>query len=147
MLIDIVNAGWVPIYNLNLSEDVPGYLAAPATALSYPWKHFICGHLGRLATREDVALHQAYIADIQASAREALGTVDPTPYFMKYGENAWAGVQGYLDAVTDAAAKPVIAKYTGVLAAADIEIFTRTTTFAIMQSIRLDLGPSAPVHP
>jgi glyoxylase-like metal-dependent hydrolase (beta-lactamase superfamily II) len=147
MLIDVVNAGWVPIYNLNLSEDVPGYLQAPATALSYPWTHFICGHLGRLATREDVAVHQAYIADIQASAREALGTVDPTPYFMKYGENAWAGVQGYLDAVTDAAAKPVIAKYTGVLAAADIEVFTRTTTFAIMQSIRLDLGPSAPVHP
>ena len=147
MLIDVVNAGWVPIYNLNLSEDVPGYLQAPATALSYPWTHFICGHLGRLATREDVAVHQAYIADIQASAREALGTVDPTPYFMKHGENAWAGVQGYLDAVTDAAAKPVIAKYTGVLAAADIEVFTRTTTFAIMQSIRLDLGPSAPVHP
>jgi glyoxylase-like metal-dependent hydrolase (beta-lactamase superfamily II) len=147
MLIDIVNAGWVPIYNLNLSEDVPGYLAAPATALSYHWTHFICGHLGRLATREDVAVHQAYIADIQASAREALGTVDPTPYFMKYGENAWAGVRGYLDAVTDAAAKPVIAKYTGVLAAADVEVFTTTTTFMIMQSIRLDLGPSAPLHP
>src|SRR5215207_5566344 len=29
MLIDIVNAGWVPIYNLNLSEDVPGYIQAP----------------------------------------------------------------------------------------------------------------------
>jgi glyoxylase-like metal-dependent hydrolase (beta-lactamase superfamily II) len=34
MLVDVVNPGWVPIYNLNLSEDVPGYLAAPATALS-----------------------------------------------------------------------------------------------------------------
>jgi hypothetical protein len=43
MLIDIVNAGWVPIYNLNLSEDVPGYIQAPATALNYPWRHFICG--------------------------------------------------------------------------------------------------------
>ena len=29
MFIDVVNAGWVPIYNLNLSEDVPGYIAAP----------------------------------------------------------------------------------------------------------------------
>ena len=66
---------------------------------------------------------------------------------MKYGENVWAGVRGYLDAVTDAAAKPVIAKYTGVLAAADVEVFTTTTTFMIMQSMRLDLGPSAPVHP
>ena len=147
MLIDIVNAGWVPIYNLNLSEDVPGYLQAPATALSYPWTHFIGGHLGRLGTRDDISLHQQYIADIQAGAREALGTVDPTPYFVRYGENVWAAVKGYLDELTDRAAKPVIAKYTGVLAAADVEVFTTTTTFMILQSMRLDLGPSAPLHP
>jgi glyoxylase-like metal-dependent hydrolase (beta-lactamase superfamily II) len=147
MLIDVVNAGWVPIYNTNLSEDVPGYIAAPATALNYPWRHFICGHLGRLATRDDVAVHQQYIADIEASAREALASVDPTPYYMRYRENVWAGVKAHLDAVTNRAAAPVIAKYTGVLAAADIEIFTWTTTFAIMQSLRLDSGPSGPVHP
>ena len=46
---------------------------------------------------------------------------------MKYGENMWAGVNGYLDAVTERAAAPVIAKYTGVLAAADV--FTASTTF------------------
>jgi glyoxylase-like metal-dependent hydrolase (beta-lactamase superfamily II) len=147
MFIDVVNAGWVPIYNVNLSEDVMGYMGAPAIALSYPWTHFICGHLGRLATRDDVAVHQAYIADIEASAQEALASVNPVPYFMKYGENAWAGVKGYLDEVTERTAAPVIAKYTGVLAAADIEVFTRTTTFAIMQSLRLDRGPSGPVHP
>jgi glyoxylase-like metal-dependent hydrolase (beta-lactamase superfamily II) len=147
MLIDIVNAGWVPVYNNNLSEDVIGYMGAPAIALSYPWTHFISGHLGRLATHQDVAVHQAYIADIEASAQEALATVDPVPFFMRYGENTWAGVTGYLDAVTERATAPVVAKYTGVLAAADIEIFTRTTTFAIMQSLRLDRGPSAPVHP
>jgi len=149
MFIDVVNAGWVPIYNLNQSEDVPGYMAAPATALDYPWTHFICGHLGRLATREDVAVHQAYIADIQASSKAALASVDPTPFYMKYGAagNSWGFVQGYLDAVTERAAAPIIAKYTGVLAAADIEIYTRTTTFAIMQSLRLDSGPSGPVHP
>ena len=146
MLIDVVNAGWVPIYNLNLSEDVPGYIEAPSAALSYPWSHFICGHLGRLATRDDVSVHQQYIADIEASAREALATVDPVPYYMRYGENVWAGVKAHLDAVTERAAAPIIAKYTGVLAAADIEIFT-TTTFAIMQSLRLDSGPSGPVQP
>ena len=147
MFIDVVNAGWVPIYNLNLSEDVPGYMAAPAIALSYPWTHFICGHLGRLATRDDVSVHQQYIADIEAGARDALATVDPTPYFAKYGENVWAAVKGYLDELTDRAAAPIIAMYTGVLAAADVEVFTTTTTFAILQSIRLDLGPSSPVHP
>jgi glyoxylase-like metal-dependent hydrolase (beta-lactamase superfamily II) len=147
MMIDVVNAGWVPIYNLNLSEDVPGYIAAPATALSYPWSHFICGHLGRLATRDDVTVHQAYITDIEASVKEALASVDPVPFYLRYGENFWAGVKAHLDTVTDRAAAPIIAKYTGVLAAADIEVFTRTTTFAILQSLRLDYGPSGPVHP
>src|ERR1700736_6841089 len=105
-------------------------MQAPVTALSYPWSHFICGHFGRLATRDDVAVHQQYIADIKASAREALATVDPVPFYMRYGENAWAGVKAHLDTVTDRAAAPIVAKYTGVLPAADIEIFTTTTTFA-----------------
>jgi len=34
-----------------------------------------------------------------------------------------------------------------MLAAADMEIFSATTTFAIMRSLRLDRGPSGPVHP
>jgi glyoxylase-like metal-dependent hydrolase (beta-lactamase superfamily II) len=147
MLIDIVNAGWVPIYNLNLSEDVPGYIGAPDQAMAYPWKHYIGGHLGRLGTRDDLVLHQQYIADIVDSAYAALASVDPTPYFVKYGANAWAGVNGYLDAVTAQAAAPVIAKYTGVLAAADVPAFTTSTTFTILQSIRLDLGTGSQVHP
>ena len=152
MFIDVVNAGWVLIYNLNLSEDVIGYIGAPDIALAYPWTHFISGHLGRLATREDVAVHQQYIADIEASAAEALAAVNPIPFYVAGGENVWAGVKAHLDAVTDRAAAPIVAKYTGVLAAADIEVFTRTTTFQIMQSLRLDSGlgvSSAPraVHP
>jgi hypothetical protein len=55
--------------------------------------------------------------------------------------------KAHLDAVTERAAAPIIAKYTGVLAAADIEVFTTTTTFQIMQSWRLDRGHSGPVHP
>jgi glyoxylase-like metal-dependent hydrolase (beta-lactamase superfamily II) len=149
MLIDVVNAGWVPIYNVNLTEDVAGYMQAPATALSYPWTHLISGHLGRLATRGDVTVHQAYIADIEASATESLAAVDPVPFYVAAGENFWAGVKAHLDTVTERAAAPIIAKYTGVLAAADIEVFTRTTTFQIMQSLRLDtgLGVSRPVNP
>ena len=147
MLIDIVNSGWVPIYNCNLSEDIPGYIDAPATALTYPWKTYIGGHLGRLGTREDIELHQAYIADIVESAQGALSMVDPTPYWANYGENVWAAVKGYLDAVTDVATAPVVKKYTGVLAAADIEEFTRSSTFMILQSMRLDLGAGSQVHP
>ncbi len=147
MFIDVVNAGWVPIYNTNLSEDVIGYMGAPDIALSYQWSHLISGHVGRLATRDDVALHKQYIADIEESSREALTSVNPVPFYVNAGENVWLGIKGHLNAVTERAATPVIAKYTGVLAAADIEEFTYTTTFAIMQSLRLDKGPSGPVHP
>jgi len=41
----------------------------------------------------------------------------------------------------------LIAKYTGVLAEADVEAFTYSTTFTVMQSLRLDLGAGSQVHP
>jgi len=145
MLVDIVNPGWPPVCQSNLTEDVPGFIAAPDTALTYPWKHFIGGHMGRLGNRNDVATHRQYMADISDSSRKALDTVDPTPYFIKYGENPLAAVREYLDAITAAAAAPVIDKYAGVLAAADI--FTASTAFHVMQSIRLDLGYGSQVHP
>ena len=145
MFVDICNPGWVPIYRSNLSEDIPGYIEAPANALAYSWKHFIGGHMGRLGTRDDLALHQQYMADIAESSRNAIDTVDPTPYFVKYGENFWAALKGYLDETAATAAAPVIEKYTGVLAAADV--FTEDVTFEVMQSIRLDLGYGAQVHP
>ena len=134
-----------PAVNDQGSEDVPGYMDAPVTALSYPWKHLIAGHLGRLGTRDDVILRQQYIADIETGAKTALGTVDPTPYFAKYGENLWAAVKGYLDAVAETAAAPVIEKYTGVLGAVDV--FTVPTAFSILESIRLDLGYRMDIHP
>jgi glyoxylase-like metal-dependent hydrolase (beta-lactamase superfamily II) len=145
MMVDIVNAGWVPVYVVNLSDDIPGYLEMPAIALTYPWKTLISGHLGRLGTRADVQLHQQYMSDLEASARNALDTVDPTPYFQKGGANVWAGVKGYLNAVGDATAAPVIEKYNGVLAAADV--FTPEVGFWLMESIRLNHGYGLPVHP
>jgi glyoxylase-like metal-dependent hydrolase (beta-lactamase superfamily II) len=145
MMVDIVNVGWVPVYVVNLSDDIPGYLAMPANALTYSWKNLISGHLGKLGTRDDVALHQQYMADLEASARIALDTVDPTPYFQKYGANVWAAVKGYLSAVGDATAAPVIEKYTGVLGAADV--FTPEVAFWLMESIRLNRGYGLQVHP
>jgi glyoxylase-like metal-dependent hydrolase (beta-lactamase superfamily II) len=145
MLIDIVNPGWAPVFQSNLTEDIPGYLEAPANALAYSWKHFIGGHLGRLGTRDDLTLHQQYMADIAESSRKAIDTVDYTPYFAKYPDNPWAAFRGGLDETVALAAAPVIEKYTGVLAAADV--FTESTTFQVLQSIRLDLGYGSWVHP
>jgi glyoxylase-like metal-dependent hydrolase (beta-lactamase superfamily II) len=147
MMVDIVNVGWVPVFVVNLSDDIPGYLSMPTTALTYPWKTLISGHLGRLGTREDVTLHQQYMTDLEDSAKTALASVDPTPYFQKYGAvgNMWGAVKAYLNAVGDATAAPVIEKYTGVLAAADV--FTPDVAFWLMESMRLNRGIGLQVHP
>jgi glyoxylase-like metal-dependent hydrolase (beta-lactamase superfamily II) len=144
MLVDINLPGWVPYDSFNLNEDVPGSIAAPATALAYPWKHFVGGHIGRLGTRGDMAVYQQYVADIIDNVKKALVAVDPTPFFAKYGNNAWAAVKEYQAAQVAYASAPVIKKYTGVLAAADV--YTDSTVFVILESIRLDLGVGSQVH-
>src|SRR4051794_38953160 len=63
MLVDIVNPGWAPVYQSNLTEDVQGYLAAPDIALGYAWTHFIGGHMGRLRKRGDNPMHQQNMGD------------------------------------------------------------------------------------
>ena len=88
-------------------------------------------------------MHQQYIADIEASARETLPSVNPVPYYVAGGENFWAGVKGHLDAVTERTAAPVIAKYTGVLAAADIAEFTYSTAFRSCSRCASTAGPAA----
>ena len=149
MLIDVVNAGWVPIYNPNLREDVPGYMQAPATRC--PTR----GHTSSAGTSagSPPAMTSRCTRPTSPTSRPARRKRWPRstrcPSTCSYGENVWAGVKAHLDAVTERAAAPIVAKYTGVLAAADIEVFTWTTTFAIMQSLRLDrgVGVSRPVHP
>lgn len=128
-----------------MSENIPASIAAPAKALSYPWRHHIGGHMGRLGTRHDMVVHQQYIADLVENVKKALVTVDPTPFLTKYGNNTWAAVKTYQDAQCEYAAAPVIKKYTGVLAAADV--YTASTAFMILESVRLDLGFGSQIHP
>src|SRR3984885_15354002 len=62
MLVDVVNPGWAAICQSSLADDVPGYIGSADYALTYPWKHFISGHMNRLGTRHDVATHRQYMA-------------------------------------------------------------------------------------
>jgi hypothetical protein len=116
-------------------------------AMSYPWTTLVGGHLGRLGTRADGLTQIQYIADLQASTRAAIASVDPTPFFQQYAPNAWAIFKAYLDAVSTQAAGPVTAKYTGVLAAADVYTFLNAA--AMLDSLRVDTGDLGPFgdHP
>src|SRR6201986_525740 len=64
MLVDVILPGWVPYDSFNLNEDIPGSIAAPARAMTYPWKHFIGGHMGRLGPRHEMAVYQRDVADL-----------------------------------------------------------------------------------
>jgi hypothetical protein len=92
-----------------------------------------------------MVLYQQYVADLIDNIKKALVTVDPTPFFTRYGNNSWAAVKTYQAAQLAYASAPVIKKYTGVLAAADV--YTDSTAFHILESIRLDLGVGFQVHP
>ena len=89
-------------------------------------------------------MYQQYVDDIIDNVQKALAAVDPTPYFTRYGNNVWAAVKEYQAAQVAYASEPVIKKYTGVLAAADV--YTASTTFIILESLRLDLGVGSQVH-
>jgi glyoxylase-like metal-dependent hydrolase (beta-lactamase superfamily II) len=143
MVVDILYPGWVPFKNLAVSQDIPAWLGAQHIAMAYPWRTLVGGHLGRLGVRADGDLQLAYMADLEASTRAAM-TLDPAPYFAKYGPtgNSWAVFKTYLDAVAELAAAPVAAKYTGVLAAADV--FTLDHAGTLVESLRIDAGILGP---
>src|SRR6266851_4733661 len=79
MVVDILFPGWVPFKSLAIAQDIPGWIGAQDVAMSYPWTTLVGGHLGRLGTRADGLAQIQYIADLQASTRAAIASVDPTP--------------------------------------------------------------------
>jgi hypothetical protein len=144
MVIDVMYPGWIPFKALAVSQDIPGWVGAQDIVLNYPWRTLVGGHLGRLGNRADAELQREYVADLYASARRTMDSLDPTPFFQRYGPtgNSWATFKAYLDAASAQTAAPVIAKYTGRLAAADV--FTFDSAFAVFESLRIDAGVLGP---
>ena len=100
MLVDIVFPGWVPFAYLAESQDILGWIEAPAQALVYPFETLIGGHLTRLGTRDDVTIQQEYVAELRAAAANAIATFNvDSVYATVDPANPWAIFQGYLDGV------------------------------------------------
>lgn len=100
--------------------------------------------------REDAELLLEYMDDLLMHAKAAMKDFDPTPYFRKYGPsgNAWAMMKHYWNDMARQVAEPVIAKYTGRLAAADVS--TVDNAFTVITSLQHDDGLVAPafgIHP
>jgi glyoxylase-like metal-dependent hydrolase (beta-lactamase superfamily II) len=148
MVVDVFMPGWVPFYQFSVAQDVPDTITSQDIAMSNQWQTLVAGHLGRLGVRADGELQIAYIKDLLTSARATMASLDPTPFFQQYGNNAWAIFKAYLDAASAQTAAPVIDKYLGKLAAADV--YTASTAFSMFQfALRVDGGVLGPfgVHP
>jgi glyoxylase-like metal-dependent hydrolase (beta-lactamase superfamily II) len=148
MLVDVVFPGWVPFAYLAESQDIPGWLEAPAQALSYPFQTFIGGHLTRLGTRDDVTIQQEYVADLKAAAADAIDTFDvATVYASVDDANPWAVFRGYLDGVATQAAAAVVPRWTATLGGADV--YTQSNAYQLVESLRIDYGHLGPfgIHP
>ena len=147
MIVDVIFPGWVPFKNLAVSQDIPSWIRAQDIAMGYPWQTLVGGHLGRLGRRADGNLQIAYVADLLAGARATIASLDPTPFFARYGNNSWAIFKAYLDTAAAQVAGPVTAKYLGRLAAADV--FTADNAYVMFESLRVDYGTLGPFanHP
>jgi hypothetical protein len=105
VLVDVVFPGWVPFAYLAESQNIPGWLEAPAQALTYPFDTYVGGHLTRLGTRNDVIIQQEYVAELKAQAANAIATFNPaTVYQTVDPANPWAVFRAYLDGVAAQAA-------------------------------------------
>ena len=144
MLVDVLYPGWVPFKNLAVSQDIPGWVRAQDIAMDYEWTTLVGGHMGRLGARADGDLQRQYIHDLDASVRQTMASLDPTPFFQQYGPsgNAWAIFGAYLDAGAHQAAAPIVAKYLDKLGSADV--FTVDNAFALINSLRIDVGTLGP---
>ena len=146
MLIDIVNPGWAPIYQLQPDRGHPRLHRGAGQRARLPVEalHRRPHRPARHARRRDAApaVHGRHRRERQEGDRH--GRSDAVLREVRR-ERLGGGEGATSTQVTAAAAAPVIEKYTGVLAAADV--FTASTTFWVMESIRLDLGFGSQVHP
>ena len=148
MLVDVVFPGWVPFAYLAESQDIPGWLQAPAQALGYPFQTFVGGHLTRLGTRDDVTIQQEYAADLKAAATNAIDTFNVGAVYASVDDtNPWAVFRGYLDGVASQAAAAVVPRWTGKLGGADV--YTQANAYQLVESLRIDYGHLGPfgIHP
>ena len=148
MLVDVIFPGWVPFKDLAVSQDIPDWIKAHRIALEYPFQTLVAGHNGRLGTRRDVDTQIAYVDDLVTSAKAVMARLDPTPFFQRYGDNSWAIFRAYLNAASAQTADPVVRKYLGKLAGADV--FTADNAYFIFEfTLRVDGGILGPfgIHP
>jgi len=124
MYIDIVYPQWVPFYAIGMTQDAIRFVAIHDTFLQYPFQHFIPGHLGRTATRDDVILAKQYLTDMKSVITTGFGLFTFDTYFPRYntanGYNWWALLHNWQGDMAFYCAEKIIDKYKNILAGVEL---------------------------
>jgi glyoxylase-like metal-dependent hydrolase (beta-lactamase superfamily II) len=67
--IDLMAAGWVPLLDFDISENLFGYIGSFDRFLAYDFDFFISGHTADAATRQDVEITRDYVFDVYETVK------------------------------------------------------------------------------
>jgi hypothetical protein len=135
--VDFVWAGWIPFDGLGEAEDIYGYMDAQNQLLQYDWDTMVSGHVGRLATRQDVETNMAYVTDVKYAVTKALQNTDYMAAAKKTGfSNTFLTVETYFDMVAQAASKEVEQKWLGK--SGGVDVWTYSNCRRMMMWLRLN---------
>lgn len=132
--VDVVFPGWVPPFDLALTQSVAAFLDAHAALLRLDWEVLSGGHFTRLGTRADVETGLAYTRDLIAAAREgvAAGASDPSTAAAfarttrrggrEFGNILWVLMDRLRRAEVDACQQVMLPKWGCVLGGVDVVV-------------------------
>jgi glyoxylase-like metal-dependent hydrolase (beta-lactamase superfamily II) len=72
MIVVVVFTGWAPFRSLGVAGDVMKSFTIHVELLAYVADLFVCGHLDRVGTREDIEIAGDYLVDLKAAGLAAL---------------------------------------------------------------------------
>ena len=131
------------------SQNIPGWLEAPAQALRYPFDTYIGGHLTRLGTRDDVIIQQEYVAELQGAGRQRDRDLQPGQRLPVRRSDEPVGhlPRPTWTASPAQAASAVIPNWVDRLGGADV--YTLPNAYQLVESLRIDYGQLGPfgIHP
>jgi glyoxylase-like metal-dependent hydrolase (beta-lactamase superfamily II) len=75
MFVDVIYPGWMPYKNLGVAVDIPGFVEAHRTVLSFDFETLVAGHVSRPGTRADVVLQLDFLHDLADACERAYGAL------------------------------------------------------------------------
>jgi glyoxylase-like metal-dependent hydrolase (beta-lactamase superfamily II) len=114
MVVDIAFPGWVPFQYFAVAQSFAQYVQTMERLLEFDADKFVCGHLNRIGSRDDIAKQKEFVLDVEAAAVETLASALLPNVWLLFNEVGiqrneycynllapkWAGVLGGFDVFT-----------------------------------------------